>query len=164
MFRFLATLSVLALGAGAASAAELRSGKIALHEVVRGTELTFEVESWPDDAHGVMMIIDGPGEYYAELQFKNEVPRVDLAKYGKLEDGFYDYEIRVGTSEKIKLKERVNNGRNEEREFDLASIALGSRLVLERGRIVEFEQGEEKGSEKPIEMEDVDDSDKGYKK
>jgi len=141
---------VLAVGSSTANAVELSDGKIVLNEVVRGTLLAFEPVFWPKDAHGVVLTVEGPGDYAAMVETGGKIPAIYLDKFGDVKDGLYAYEITGGTSEKIKRVEKVDNGRDKDRGYDVGSFALSGILTVDRGKIVDFNQAQEVGSEKPI--------------
>lgn len=169
----IAALSATILGAGAATAVEIRDGDIILFEKFDGSVMQFEPIKWPDDAHGIMLTVETlesksrgskiEEDFVAKIDFGKEIPALDLAELGKLVDGTYVYEITGGTSVKIKKDEKVNNGRSDEPDYNIAGFALSGHFVVEGSKIVVFEQGEEKGSEKPIEGEPVADNDEGGK-
>ncbi len=158
-----AVITAFVLTSSAGHALEVRDGNVILHEVVYDTTLAFEAEKWPNDAHGVIMMIEGPGDYSAMEEFGSKVPSMSLKKYGDLKNGYYDYLITGGTSEKIRTPETFNNGREEKTEFKNGTFSLSGRVRVSRGKIVSFEQGEEKGSEETKPGEEVDDGDEGTK-
>lgn len=142
----------LVLVPGSALAGELRDGEIRAREVIRGTQVTFEVQGWPKEAGGVMLSIEGPGDYAGKDEFGGSVPAFDLKKYGDLMDGDYYYEISGSTGEKIKVKKLIDDGRGKDpSEYTMATFSLAGKLVVVRRQIVIFEQPEEKEREKPVE-------------
>jgi len=160
-FSALATLTSLTIS-GAAISAELTDGPVRAQAMPQGSFLTFKVENWPAGTNGVVVLIEGPKEYSALIEFGKNVPGFDLAKYGELADGVYSYEIRGGTGEKVKKPEELNNGRDgRELAFDLASFVLSGQLVVKGGAIVNFKQIPEVGSEKPTIGETKPDTDSG---
>jgi len=170
-----AALSATILGAAAASAVEIRDGDVILNEKFGGTVMQFEPGKWPGDAHGVMLTVETlesksrgskvEEDFLIKLEFGKDIPAVDLSKLGHLVDGTYVYEITGGTDGKIKKDEGIDNGRGgDESDFDVVGFALSGHFIVDRGQIVVFEQGEEKGSEKPVDGEPVEDNDGGESK
>lgn len=153
--------AALCLSATAAFTGEIRDGKVAVYDVSRATYLMFEPVDWPKGADGVSISIVGPGEFEAMVETGNEPPQVNLAKLGDLKDGVYDYIITGTTGEKVKAEEVLDNGRDKPAEYEMVSFKLGGFVVIQKGRIVEFSQDPEKGSEETKPGEDTPDGDKG---
>ena len=136
--------------AGMVSAADISDGKITATEILQGTKLSFKTEGWPKDAKGVMILINGPGRYQAEVEFGSAVPVVNLAKHGDVEDGYYSYEIRVGTSQQIKKPEFLDNGRGKDDiAYDYVSYVLSGVVLVANGTIVNVKNIKEESDYKP---------------
>jgi len=156
-----AALATLAL-TGWAFSAELIDGSIRVMEVPTGSYMASEVKSWPSGANGVTVLIEGPKEYSAMIEFGKSVPGFDLKKYGDVADGLYSYEIRGGTGEKVKKPEALNNGREgKDVGYDFVSFVLSGNFLVDGGVIVDFKQDPEVGSAKPTVGETKPDSDSG---
>lgn len=145
------------------AAAEISDGEITAREVMKGTYLTFEVKNWPEGARGVMLRIEGPKEYSLEQGFGKSVPALDLARYGSLPGGLYDYEIRGGTSKAVERTEKFDNGRGKnDVQVDFTAFVLSGQFRVTGGELKEFSQPAETKSEKPvIEDEKSPDTDSG---
>ena len=160
-------VALVAISAGVVNAQsmEIKDGSIVVRQLSSGTRLGFEPVKFPAGVRGVAIRIDGPGEYEAMVQSGNRLPEVELTKYGKVTDGEYLYEITGGTDEKTLRKEKLDEGRGKDDPsvYEYSNFSLSGRIVVEFGRIVEFEQMVEKGTEDPIPGKDVDDVDEGYK-
>ena len=174
MLRSLTTAaSVLMALTGASAAAELRDGEVYLIEQFEGLSLGFQVESWPGDAQGVTLAVSPPavltsktrdGESVNALlvEFGSKVPGVNLGKMFKtVVDGIYGYEISVGTSKQIKKDEKMDNGRDKDRDYDLLSYTVSGHFVIDGGSIVVFKQDPEVGVEPTVPGKPVDDGDTG---
>lgn len=148
---------------GPVAAAEISDGDIIAREIMDGTFLSFEVKGWPEDARGVMLRIVGPKDFLLEESFGKSVPQLDLAKYGKLPGGFYQYEIRGGTGKAIERRENFNNGRGKlDVSVDFVSFQLSGRFRIAQGQFKEIKQYKENKSEETvIEDDKTPDTDSG---
>ncbi|MDJ0626980.1 MAG: hypothetical protein QNJ44_01870 [Rhodobacter sp.] len=165
MFRaFAIALAALGASVGGAQAIEISDGDIVVKQLSSGTRLGFEPVKFPDEVRGITIRIEGPEKYEAMVFSGNRLPEVELTKFGKVTDGEYHYEITGGTSERTLRKEKLNNGRGEDDPsvYRFGSFALGGKIFVRRGGILEFEQMVEKGSEETIPGKEVDDVDEGY--
>lgn len=162
--RMISTAAAIISVASFAQAAQMVDGKIMANEVISGTALTFEVDGWPKDANGVMIIVEGPKDYYAEDEFGGAVPKIYLSKYGDVADGYYSYEIRGATGEVVKKTEMLDNGRDgKESDVEFLTFVLSGTVLVKGGVIVKYKQDPEVGSEKPITGETDPDTDTGGK-
>jgi hypothetical protein len=144
------------LCAGAATAETVLSeGDITVMLVPDGTSVAFKPEAFPRDAAGMTVRILGPtqdkergdAKFDALLEIGDELPNIDLAKLGDLVDGTYRFELTGTTGERVELKEKLNDGRDKPASVEFLPFALSGKLFVTDGKIVEFDQFEEKVTE-----------------
>jgi len=166
MFKAIAVALIgFGVGIGTAQAVEVRDGRIIVDQLSEGTRLGFRPVEFPKDARGMTILITGPEGYEAMVLSGKRLPELDLAEFGKVLDGLYLYEITGAFGEPIKLEVVLDNGRDKDEPtaFRVNSFSLTGKLVVREGKIVEFEQMQEKGSEEVIPEKEVDDIDPGTK-
>ncbi len=167
MFKtFAIALIGFGVGIGTAHAIEIRDGPIIVKQLSAGTRLGFEPIEFPSDAQDMSIQIKGPEGYEAMVMSGKRLPELDLEEFGKVVNGLYFYQISGAREKRIKRDEVFNNGRDKDEpsDFRVISFALSGKLEIRDGKIVEFEQGEEKGSEETIPEKEVDDIDPGTKR
>lgn len=81
--------------------------------------------------------VSGPDEYEASAVFPNGTPLLDLARYGKVVDGQYDYHLSGTTGQTI-VAARRDNGRSAKNtsEFVLKTVSRGGSFTVKGGAIV----------------------------
>ncbi len=166
MFRTIAVaLFGVGVGLGAAQAIEINDGPIIVKQLSAGTRIGFEPIKFPSDARDMSIQVVGPEGYEAMVMSGKRLPELDLADFGKVLDGIYAYQISGAFGERIERKDVLDNGRDkgEASNFRVNAFALSGELEVRRGKVTEFEQAEEKGSEETIPGKEVEDGDPGGK-
>lgn len=182
MKRIITLAAALALCATGATAATISDGGFVFVERFEGTKMWFSPEKAPESARAFSLTVSGPDGFLAEVHTKRRIPSIDLREFlgytgedtgGKrppqgtkeLTDGYYSYELRFATDERLPVPEEVNNGREKPTRVSYRSYALGGSFLLDGGRIIRFEQAEEKPNDDPGKGDDEPskDFDEGYK-
>jgi len=166
MFKtFAIALIGFGVGLGTAQAIEISDGPIIVKQLSDGTRIGFEPIKFPGDARNMSIQIKGPEGYQAMVMSGKRLPELDLKEFGKVVDGIYFYQITGAQGERIERQDVLNNGRDKDEpsNFRVNVFALAGELLVERGKVTEFEQVEEKGSEETIPDKEIDDADAGNK-
>ena len=103
-------------------------------EVFSGTTVALR----PQQSYANLTLrVTGPNEYEASAAFPNGTPGLDLARYGKVYDGLYDYHLSGTTGETI-IAARRENGRSPKNasEFILKTVSKGGSFTVKGGVIV----------------------------
>ena len=81
--------------------------------------------------------VSGPDEYEASAVFPSGTPLLDLARFGKVVDGLYDYHL-VGTTGAAIVAARRDNGRSAKNtsEFILKTVSKGGSFTVKGGVII----------------------------
>jgi len=79
--------------------------------------------------------ITGPNDFHASTQSKSGSIAIDLAQFGPLEDGSYDYQLTASSGEKAVVRTHLDNWRDKEIE-PMKGVALSGTFNVIGGKIV----------------------------
>jgi hypothetical protein len=103
-------------------------------EQFAGTIVAFQ----PQRAYANMTLrVTGPNEYQASLSYPGGAPAIDLARFGNVYDGVYNYHLTGTTGETI-----LGSGRNDGRApaatspYQLKDVSKGGSFRVQGGAIV----------------------------
>jgi hypothetical protein len=103
-------------------------------EQFSGTIVAFQ----PQRAYANMTLrVTGPNEYQASLSYPGGAPAIDLARFGNVYDGVYNYHLTGTTGETI-----LGSGRNDGRApaatspYQLKDVSKGGSFRVSGGAIV----------------------------
>jgi len=86
------------------------------------------------------LLITGPDDFEAEETASKGLP-VFRVKGGRMRDGYYHFSVSAATSEKIKIKKPVDNGRGSSaRDYTLKPFYLSGMFEIKRGAIQEIDE------------------------
>ncbi len=103
-------------------------------EQFAGTIVAFQ----PQRAYANMTLrVTGPNEYQASVSYPSGSPAIDLARFGTVYDGVYNYHL-TGTSGETVLSAARNEGRSAAATspYQLKDVSKGGSFRVQGGAIV----------------------------
>ena len=86
------------------------------------------------------LLITGPDDFEAEETANKGLP-VFRVQGGRMRDGYYQFSVSAATSEKIKIKKPIDNGRGgSARDYTLKPFYLSGMFEIKRGAILEIDE------------------------
>lgn len=86
------------------------------------------------------LFITGPDDFEAEETASKGLP-VFRVQGGRMRDGYYHFSVSAATSEKIKIKKPIDNGRGAAaRDYTLKPFTLSGMFEIKRGAILEIDE------------------------
>jgi len=83
------------------------------------------------------LTIAGPHDFHASAFAKTGAPSIDLRRFGAVEDGTYTYQLTAATDEKVKVRTRLDDGRDPRTMTEpLKSVATSGTFHVKDGMIV----------------------------
>ncbi|GGA29479.1 hypothetical protein [Neptunicoccus cionae] len=96
-------------------------------------------ESWGSLSNATL-VVSGPDGFITNIVAEKGTPRFYLRDAAPVTDGVYRYELTAATTEKIKLRNQLNNGRGENQKDEIAKpFQMGGSFVVSRGVITKQE-------------------------
>lgn len=103
-------------------------------EQFSGTVVAFQ----PQRAYANMTLrVSGPNEYSASVSYPSGAPALDLARFGVVSDGIYNYHL-TGTAGEVILGSGRNDGRpaGKTSPYQLKDVSKGGSFRVTGGAIV----------------------------
>jgi len=123
------TAAGLALGlAGAALADDLKADAR-----FSETGVGFDLKGTYSD---VTLTVVGPNDFHASAHAKSGAPTLDLRRFGSVEDGTYTYQLTAASDEKVKVRTRLDDGREARGAEPLKGVATSGTFHVKDGVIV----------------------------
>ncbi|WP_321341968.1 hypothetical protein [Breoghania sp.] len=89
--------------------------------------------------------ISGPNGFHVSARSERTAPVINLRKFGKVEDGQYNFQLTGATSKRIETRSSLNDGRGEDARRDMFEGAgLGGSFVVKNGVIEQVRDEEER--------------------
>ncbi|WP_069301095.1 hypothetical protein [Neptunicoccus sediminis] len=133
MYKTSRTLPALFVGLFLAGAA------FANEPVERTDTTTLWFESWGSLSNATL-VVSGPDGFVTNILAEKGSPKFYLRDAAPVTDGVYRYELTAATTEKIKLRNQLNNGRGENQKDEIAKpFQMGGSFVVSRGVITKQE-------------------------
>lgn len=130
-------LSLTVLGVNAKQA----SSKLLASDNFYGTTVAFHAKM-PVSSSEITIV--GPNEFHAQTENKRGMVSVQLLDYGKVADGKYNYRMVVKSGPSVRLKEKMNNGRDPNKEYyGVKGRVQTGHFYVKYGSIQSFRQFKE---------------------
>jgi hypothetical protein len=95
------------------------------------------------------LTVTGPNGFHASASSRSEVPSIDLRRIGAFDDGTYHYQLTVSTSERVPVRDTLDNGRGGKRPETMAgSVSTSGVFQVKGGSIVKSDPGEREQTNK----------------
>ncbi|WP_319772062.1 hypothetical protein [Breoghania sp.] len=89
--------------------------------------------------------ISGPNGFHVSAQSERTAPVINLRKFGKVEDGLYNFQLTGSTTKRVEYRSTLNDGRGEDaRKAAFEGAQLGGTFVVKGGVIKQFRDEEER--------------------
>ena len=107
--------------------------------VERTNTTTLWFESWGSLSNATL-VVSGPDGSITDLAAAKGTPTFHLRDAAPVVDGVYRYELTAATTEKIKLRNQIDNGRGEAQKDEIAKpFQMGGFFIVSRGVITKKE-------------------------
>ncbi len=134
-----ATVLALGLAASPVAAQSRAEMEFSVSVAADGTVVQFKPDGLPTGSRGMTLNITGPNEYQASAFFDNEMPRIDLREFGRVDDGVFKYQITGATPERYEPATKLNNGRDDlGGGVKRRSFSVSGQIMFKDGKMVVF--------------------------
>lgn len=135
-----ATFAIAAiLGVGLAGICN--ADDIVASEQATGSKLALLLK--PNLANATLSIA-GPNDFHASVSSKGGALAVDLAQFGRLDDGLYKYQVTASSGDKVPVRTTLDNGRDKEPTERFVGVAASGIFRIKAGEIVRPEAKSER--------------------
>lgn len=82
------------------------------------------------------LTISGPNDFHASAFSRDGAPAIDLRQFGAVEDGTYAYQLTAATDERVKVRTKLDNGRDGTAAADPLKSVTASGTFNVRGGVI----------------------------
>jgi hypothetical protein len=126
-------VALLAAGLVAGLASSAVGNDLAAEQRFTETGVAFDLKR---QYGNVTLTLAGPNGFYTSASTMSGSPEIDLRRFGPVDDGTYTYHLTASTDEKVKVRTRLDDGRDTRGAEPLRSVATSGTFQVKDGVIV----------------------------